>query len=100
MKIITLTQGQVAKVDDADFEWLSQWKWRATYTNSIKSYYAERGFLGKHILMHRVLLNPNDGYQVDHIDGDPLNNQRANLEIGTSSQHACNRNRNADNKSG
>ena len=33
MKEIQLTQGQVAIVDDADFEWLRQWKWHAQQGN-------------------------------------------------------------------
>ena len=27
MKLIPLTRGRVALVDEADFEWLSQWNW-------------------------------------------------------------------------
>ena len=29
MREISLSQGQVALVDDADYSWLSQWKWFA-----------------------------------------------------------------------
>ena len=42
MKLISLTQGQFAKVDDEDFEWLNQWKWCAAYKKSTNSYYAIR----------------------------------------------------------
>jgi hypothetical protein len=40
MKHIPLTQGQFAIVDDADFEWLSKWKWTAQ--RSKWGYYAFR----------------------------------------------------------
>ena len=41
MKEIILTQGQRALVDDADFDWLSQWNWRAQYCKN-GPFYAAR----------------------------------------------------------
>jgi hypothetical protein len=31
-RLIPLTQGQFAKVDAADFEWLNQWKWCSNWS--------------------------------------------------------------------
>ena len=31
--------------------------------------------------MHRAIMNPNSNMEVDHIDGDTLNNQRSNLRV-------------------
>lgn len=88
MKEITLTQGKVALVDDEDFEWLSEWKWFAQRYR--KSFYAARCFRIKGegrrthmMLMHRLILNVPSNMQVDHIDMDGLNNQRANIRICT-----------------
>jgi hypothetical protein len=49
MKEIELTQGFVTKVDDDNYEHLSQWKW--CVTKSRNSYYAVRGERrnGRHI---------------------------------------------------
>ncbi len=36
-------------------------------------------------LLHRVIMEPPKGLVVDHIDGDPMNNRRANLRVVTRS---------------
>ena len=41
--------------------------------------------------MHRLVLGTPDGQETDHVDGDGLNNRRANLRPATRSQNACNR---------
>lgn len=40
MRKIPLTQGKFALVDDADFDWLNQWKWYALKTKT--TFYAVR----------------------------------------------------------
>lgn len=94
MKKIPLSQGKFALVDDADFEWLNQWKW--SYQNG----YARRNeYLGggrerpkrKSIAMHRLIMATPDGMFTDHIDMDTLNNQRINLRNATSSENGMNR---------
>lgn len=91
MKTIPLTQGQFALVDDADYEWLSRWKWCVLFTDSV--FYATRSRClsdapgSKTILMHREVLNAPDGFETDHINGDGLDNRRENLRLAT---HALN----------
>ena len=90
-KEIPLTQGYVAIVDDEDFEYINQWKW--WYNNS---HYACRNItIGKKkqavILMHRLILDAPKGLQVDHIDGNGLNNQRSNLRLATNQENQMNR---------
>ena len=91
-KTIPLTQGKVAIVDNADYEWLTQWKWYAAKT--ISAYYARRSVWenGKtrDIQMHRVILNAPAKKQVDHINGNGLDNQRVNLRLCTNSQNHMN----------
>ena len=97
MKYISLTQGQWAIVDDADFDLLNQWKWYARWALSNRSFYAERGVrVGKKvqkIQMHRLLLglNHEDKRQCDHIHHNTLDNRRSQIRIVTHQQNQWNR---------
>ena len=99
MKEIQLTQGQVALVDDEDYEWLNQWQWQADKSND--TYYAIRSSKKtdgdydykkrRKIKMHRVILGLSDpSIEGDHIDHNGLNNQRQNLRPSTPQQNRCN----------
>jgi hypothetical protein len=97
MKEIPLTRGAVALVDDADYELLSLFKWHVHTSARTPVRYALKWYrtaTGKgSISMHRFLLAPPFGMQVDHIDGDGLNNQRSNLRLCTNLENSYNRSR-------
>jgi hypothetical protein len=110
MKLIPLTRGLCAQVDDADFEFLSQWKWYAAKSWGDK-FRAERNLsakecraLGKNhsvLRMHAALVPClKQGEIVDHIDGNALNNQRANLRAASKSTNGMNRGVSVKSKSG
>lgn len=94
-KDIQLTQGQVAIMDDDDYERLSQHKWFAQYMKNTKSFYAARQVYDpakKHgqsmLLMHKAIT----GFKVtDHINCNTLDNRRSNLREATASQNGANR---------
>lgn len=90
---IKLTQDKVAIVDDKDYELISQHKWFAhRYKNK---FYADANFKEgnkyKTIRMHRIITGAGVGEEVDHINGDTLDNRRENLRICTKTQNRQNR---------
>lgn len=96
---IPLTKGKVAIVDDADYEWLSRWKWCYIRTSEGCEYVMRkirRDGRQMTILMHRLIVNPQPGYEVDHIDHNGLNNTRGNLRQCTHQENMRNKRRRAD----
>lgn len=100
MKSITLTQGKIAIIDDDMYDYLSQWKWYARKDRN--TFYAQRTDrkIGKAILMHRVISKCKDGFVIDHIDGNGLNNQISNLRICTHAENCRNKGKHINNTSG
>jgi len=100
IRYIPLTQGKVAIVDAADYEWLSRFTWCAT-RNSKAFYAVRRKSDGSGcIWMHRAIANPPDTHDVDHQDGNGLNNRRSNLRIATRAENLRNSRRRSSNTSG
>ncbi len=101
MREIPLTQGKVALVDDADYEWLMQWKWHALFDRKANGWYAaRRDGKNTNLRMHRMIMGASDDVEIDHRDGDGLNNQRTNLRVCTRPQNQQNRGLSTRNKSG
>ena len=97
MKYIPLTKGQFAIVDDADYDWLNQWKWQAHLAPNTQSFYAVRTeYLPdrkkQRISMHRQILGleQGDNRQGDHIYHNTLDNRRSQLRIVTKQQNNFN----------
>lgn len=90
MKEIQLTQGQVALVDDEDFEKVSKHKWHATRDGN--TFYAKTNIGSKRIFMHRLILNAPTGMDVDHKNKNGIDNSRANIRICSRTQNQANQN--------
>lgn len=81
-KLIPLTQGKFAKVDNEDFDSLKDINWHYSLG------YAESGSLGK---MHRVIMQAPNGMDVDHIiQENTLDNRKSNLRLATRSLNSAN----------
>lgn len=95
LAFVPLTKGYEAVIDACDASLVAAWNWHArTDTNTV---YAARNIekdasgLRGAISMHRQISNNPDGMEVDHWDGDGLNNRRINLRIATKSENQRNR---------
>ncbi len=95
-KEIPLTRGFVAIVDDEDYERVRAINWIACGDGSAeRPAYAIRtiynsGYSG-YLSLHRFVLDAGHGVEVDHINGNGLDNRRSNLRPCTKTQNAWNR---------
>lgn len=99
MRIIPLTQDKVALVDDEDYEHLIRFKWHAVEKKNC-FYAARKDRQGRTIYMHTVIMETPSGLEVDHRNGEGLDNQRSNLRIGTHQQNLHNTRPGTKNTSG
>jgi len=92
-RTIPLSQGKVAIVDDEDYEALVRFKWHAIRRRGLFHAVRSEQVNGKKhsIYMHRFLLGEPPGQEVDHENGDGLDNRRTNLRACTKRQNARNR---------
>lgn len=93
MKLIALTRGLFAAVDDEDYERVNQFKWNATRGGSYgKHFYAGRTVKrgSKRVLqsMHGFILEEK---RIDHKDCNGLNNQKCNLRAANRAENGRNR---------
>jgi|SRR5215475_1210315 len=90
------SEGKVAAwslVDDEDFDEQNKHRWSLRLARN-GLHYAARGKRidgkAKAFYLHREILKPSTGMEVDHRDHNGLNNQRANLRVATKSQNQAN----------
>jgi len=94
MKEIQLTQGYVALIDDEDYDMVNFFSWRVMIRKTNIYVGTQACRINKKavtMLLHQLVLhNTPEGYEIDHIDGNALNNQKSNLRIVTHTQNMKN----------
>jgi hypothetical protein len=96
-KLIPLTQGHFAIVDIDDYEAMSQYSWQLK-TNTSGGIYARARIDGKWKFMHRLIMNPAASMDIDHINGNGLDNRRSNLRICTHANNSRNQRKSSKHK--
>ena len=101
---VPLTKGYTAIVDAAcvalvaGFNWSAQEDKRADGT--IRTVYALRLERGKKIRMHRAITGARADMEVDHINGDGLDNRLKNLRAVSHAENLTNQRKKVNNRSG
>ncbi len=85
---IPLSQNEFAIVDTEDLRLLDEHKWSLSKTTRVN--YAKRLAGKKSVYMHRVIMNAPAGMQIDHINGNGLDNRRVNLRLCNNRQNQQN----------
>ena len=98
MREIPLTQGKIALISDEWYSFISLWGWHYhPHGYAVRNTRVEPRSL---LPMHRVIMGTLGLHEVevDHIDGNRLNNQVSNLRIVTLAQNRRNRKRQSTNQ--
>jgi len=90
-EIPTTNYPRLIQVDDEDYDYLSLFTWRTLFTK----YGRPRLVVPTTTSIGRVLLQPPTHLEVDHIDRDPFNNQRHNLQAISKEENLARRQFNA-----
>lgn len=99
--LVPLTMGYSAAVDLHDVPLVAPYTWCAARSSHLVYALSDQGIPGKKaVRMHRLIMDAPDGIEVDHVDGDALNNRRGNLRLATRAQNAQNCRRPKNNTSG
>jgi hypothetical protein len=93
---VELANGVATVIDSTDARLVAGLKWHL-----VAKRYVGTKIKGREVYLHRFLMNATPGLEVDHINGDTLDNRRANLRVVTHRTNIANRTRlNRNNTSG
>ncbi len=84
----------ISKISLCDVDTVKEFRWRFHHG------YAISENIGVITKMHNLILKPRNGFVVDHINRDRLDNTRGNIRIVTKSQNSKNISIKSNNKSG
>ena len=94
-----LPTGHLVLVDRDDLEMLSHWAWSLDGRGYVQASITA-GSRKTTVRLHRLLVLPDPNVEVDHINGDRLDNRRSNLRPCSHAGNQRNRTRQSNNRSG
>jgi hypothetical protein len=93
-----VSKNQTAIIDAADLQKVGPYAWQFDdYVRRQETHPDGKRFT---VMLHRLICDPPDHLEVDHKDGNPLNNRRNNLRIAEHRQNGKNRKTPKNNTSG
>jgi hypothetical protein len=84
MKLKLSNSEKIVEIDAKDKS-IQKYDWRISSIGYVRATINKKRWF-----LHRYLLNPQGKEQVDHIDGDTLNNKRSNLRICSQRENCIN----------
>ena len=85
-------------IDVSSIDLLKKSKW-SVHTNNGKKYARQTSLYGRRF-MHHVIMGKKEGLEVDHINGDGLDNRKSNLRFCTHRENLLNKGFYKNNKTG
>lgn len=88
---LKISKNMVTLIDKDDYERLKSHnllKWNSQKCG--KRFYVSKNFKNKKLYLHRFIMNCPDGFCIDHINGDSLDNRKSNLRICSFRENARN----------
>lgn len=95
---LALSNGHVTLIDALDLPRVQQYHWSAYRHRD--TWYVRRDGVAPPLYLHRFLLDAPSGMEVDHINGNGLDNTRDNLRLCTHAQNLQNQRLSAASTSG
>lgn len=99
-RLIPLSHGLFAIVDECDYNHLSKFTWHASRKGYARRHTGGRLTPRKVFTMHREIMKCPEHLQVDHINQNKQDNRRCNLRLATSAQNQQNRPKLSNNTTG
>ena len=93
MRELAVGRSNIALIDDEDYERAVRLSWCLTTIRGAKHVYryARARLGGRKVSLHRFILDAPRGADVDHINGDGLDNRRLNLRACSHAQNMANK---------
>ena len=88
---IPLSKGFSTLVDEEDFARFGSLKWYAVVHGNGRIYAYRKPAAGRTIYLHREIVKAQPGSDVDHINGDCLDNRRQNIRVCSRAENCHNR---------
>lgn len=85
---LRVSHGQIGLVDDAELDALTLYKWCSDREGYIMRNLPRANGKRPKVRLHNEIMKTREGYEIDHLNHDPLDNRRANL-LETSHQRNC-----------